>query len=166
MNECGLIQVYTGNGKGKTTASLGLMLRAVGQGFMSSMVQFMKDEASYGETAVHKFLPNFEIIPVGRPGFVNLKNPDPVDKDLAQQGWLLAKEKISSGHYDLVILDEINLALAFGLISTVEVVNFLKNKNRHCEVVLTGRYAPQEVVAIADLVTEMKDLKELKGDGI
>lgn len=166
MNECGLIQVYTGNGKGKTTASLGLMLRAVGQGFKSSMIQFMKDEASYGETAVHKFLPNFEIIPVGRPGFVDLKDPDPVDKKLAQQGWLLAKEKISSGLYDLVILDEINLALAFGLLEVPEVVNALKNKHKHCEVVLTGRYAPQEVVVLADLVTEMKDLKEVKGDGI
>jgi cob(I)alamin adenosyltransferase len=159
MNELGLIQVYTGNGKGKTTATLGLMLRAVGHGLKSSMIQFMKDEASYGETAVHQFLPDFEIIPVGRTGLINLKNPDLIDRELAEQGWNLAKKKISSGQYQLVVLDEINIALKFGLLSISEIVSFLSKKNNACEVVLTGRYAPPEVIELADLVTEMKDLK-------
>ena len=159
MNELGLIQVYTGNGKGKTTASLGLILRAVGHGFKSSMIQFMKDEASYGETVVHNFLPGFEIIPVGRAELVNLKQPDLIDRELAEQGWNLAKKKISSGQYQLVVLDEINIALKFGLLSIPEIVSFLASKNNACEVVLTGRYASPEVIELADLVTEMKDLK-------
>ena len=159
MNELGLIQVYTGNGKGKTTASLGLMLRAVGHDLKSSMIQFMKSEAAYGETVIRNYLPEFEIIPVGRPGLINLKNPDPIDQQLAEQGWALAREKISSGKYNLVVLDEINVALNYGLLSVPEVVNFLANKNKRCEVVLTGRYAPPEVIELADLVTEMKDLK-------
>ncbi len=159
MNELGLIQVYTGNGKGKTTASLGLMLRAAGHGLKSSMIQFMKAEASDGETAIHNFLPNFEIIPVGRSGLVNLKNPAAIDRELADRGWALAKDKISSNNYDLVVLDEINIALKFELLAVSEVVSFLANKNTGCEVVLTGRYAPPAVIELADLVTEMKDLK-------
>ena len=167
MREPGLIQVYTGNGKGKTTASLGLAFRAIGHGFAVLMIQFMKDNSSYGEAIAAPTLPGLTIISAGRNAFVDVRNPDPVDIQLAREGWEQAKQAITSRDHQLVILDEINLVLAAKLIDTQEVAEFLL-ANRSCgvELVLTGRYAPPEILDIADYVTEMKEIKHPLQQGV
>lgn len=159
MADLGLIQVYTGSGKGKTTAGLGLALRAAGHGFKVSIVQFMKSPGYYGEITSAAMLPGLRLIPVGREGFVNLKNPEDIDCKLAQDGWELAKKLISSGQEDIVVLDEINVAMASGLVATKEVVSFLQEKSNQTEVVLTGQNAPEEIIAVAHLVTEMRKIR-------
>jgi cob(I)alamin adenosyltransferase len=166
MAEFGFIQVYTGNGKGKTTASLGLAFRACGHGFRVLMIQFMKECADYGEVKAAHMLPGFKIIQVGRNDFVDLESPDPLDRQLAQAGWQQAKTLIDEGGYDIVILDEINVAMACGLIDTAEVVTFLTERRRPVEIVLTGRYAPGAVIDIADLVTDMQDIKHPYSAGV
>lgn len=168
MADLGLIQVYTGNGKGKTTASLGLALRASGHNFKICMIQFMKDSDQYGEVAASKYLPNFKLIQVGRNDFVNLANPEQIDIDLAKNGWQQAKNIITSGEYDIVILDEINVALACKLISVEDVVAFLtaiKQRPQRPEIILTGRYAPSQIINIADLVTEMQEVRHYYNEG-
>jgi cob(I)alamin adenosyltransferase len=159
MNELGLIQVYTGDGKGKTTASLGLAFRACGHGFRVCMIQFMKGSTEYGEVQAAKLLPGFKLIQSGRSDFVDLADPAPVDRQLAEDGWRLAKSVIDSGEYDMVILDEMNVALSCGLLDTAAVIDFLTTGKRRVEIILTGRYAPAAVVAVAHLVTEMCDIK-------
>lgn len=159
MSELGLIQVYTGNGKGKTTASLGLALRACGHGFKVAMIQFMKENHEYGEFKAAHYLPGFKVIQVGRNDFVDLADPEPVDIQLATTGWQLAKDMIDSKEWDIIILDEINVAMACGLLNTAEIAAFLTAKPREVEVVLTGRYAPEEIIALAHLVTEMQEVK-------
>ncbi|MDR3588954.1 MAG: cob(I)yrinic acid a,c-diamide adenosyltransferase [Negativicutes bacterium] len=159
MKDLGLIQVYTGDGKGKTTASLGLAFRACGHGFKVCMIQFMKGSDKYGEVQAAKLLPGFKLIQSGRDEFVDLTNPDPVDHQLAEDGWSLAKTVIESGEYDIVILDEINVALSCGLVDTASVVDFLTCAQRKVEVILTGRYAPAAIVAAAHLVTEMREIR-------
>jgi len=166
MNRLGLIQVYTGNGKGKTTAALGLALRAIGQGMKVCMVQFMKGDENYGEIKAAKLLPDFTIEQVGRNDFVNLNSPDPIDIKLAQHGWSIAKNCISSGKYDIVILDEINVAMACGLLDTEQVIEFLLAKPRTVEIVLTGRYASEAVQNIAHLVTEMREIRHPYHQGV
>lgn len=166
MKDLGLIQVYTGNGKGKTTASLGLAFRAVGHGLKVCMIQFMKECAEYGEYKAAKLLPGFEVIQVGRHDFVDLANPAEIDRKLAADGWQLAQKVIDSGEYDIVILDEINVATACGLINTAEVANFLTATKRSAEIILTGRYAPDEIIAIAHLVTEMQEIKHPYQQGL
>ena len=116
MKELGLLQVYTGDGKGKTTASLGLAFRAIGHGLKVCMIQFMKNSDIYGEVRLAGKMPGLTILPVGRHDFVNLKNPEEVDIRLAHDGWEQAKRIISSQEYDIVILDEINVALSCGLL--------------------------------------------------
>jgi len=162
----GLIEVYTGNGKGKTTAALGLALRAWGHGLKVLMVQFMKGSPQYGEVKAAAHLAGFSIIQVGRDEFVDLKNPAQVDIDLARTGWAMACRAIDSGDYDIVILDEINVAMACGLLDAGEVVAYLSEKRRPVEIVLTGRYAPEAVLAAADLVTEMKENRHPFAAGI
>lgn len=167
MSELGLIQVYTGNGKGKTTASLGLVFRAAGHGLKTCMLQFMKENSDYGETKAAHYLPGFKLIQVGRNDFVDLENPAAIDVELAQQGWKLAQELILSKEYDMIILDEINVAMACGLIDTDEVVKFLSGlTENHTELILTGRYAPQPILTIAHLVTEMQEIKHPFSQGI
>ncbi|MPM79107.1 Cob(I)yrinic acid a,c-diamide adenosyltransferase [bioreactor metagenome] len=168
MTNLGLIQVYTGNGKGKTTASLGLALRASGHNFKVCMIQFMKDSDAYGEVHASKFLPNFTLIQVGRNDFVNLADPDQIDIDLAQNGWQKAKTIITSGEYEIVILDEINVAIACKLLDVNDVVAFLatvKALPKKPELILTGRYAPQQIIDIADLVTEMQEVRHYYNGG-
>ena len=166
MDRLGLIQVYTGNGKGKTTAALGLALRAIGQGLKVCMVQFMKGDESYGEIRAAKLLPDFTILQVGRNDFVNLNSPDTIDVTLAKKGWEIAKNCISSGKYDIVILDEINVAMACGLLDTEQVIEFLLAKPRTVEIVLTGRYASEAVQNIAQLVTEMREIRHPYHQGV
>lgn len=167
VNEMGMIQVYTGNGKGKTTASLGLALRACGHGFKVLMIQFMKGDREYGEVKAAHCLPNFELRQVGRDCFVNFKDPDPIDIAMVKDGWAQAKEAILSKNFDMVILDELNIALYAKLLPVQEVVDFLKsNSHKNVEIVLTGQLVPFEIVEIADLVTEMKEIKHYFNQGI
>ena len=166
-NALGMIQVYTGDGKGKTTASLGLAMRACGHGLKVCMLQFMKDDPKYGEVQAAKYLPGFKLIPVGRNDFVNLADPAEIDIKLAQDGWELAKTVIQSGEYDIGILDEVNVAMACKLLNTQKVAAFLQEaKGKGTEIVLTGRYAPQAIIDMADLVTEMKEIRHPYMQGI
>lgn len=160
------VQVYTGNGKGKTTAALGLAMRAAGHGFHIYMLQFMKGKINYGELETAKLLPNFEIKQVGRPDFVSKENPDPIDIKLAQEGFEYAKKIIFSQKYDVVILDEINVATDFNLISVDDVVALIEKRPKTVELVLTGRNCPREIVKVADYVTEMLEIKHPFKEGV
>ncbi len=163
----GYIQVYTGNGKGKTTASLGLSVRAAGHGLRTVIIQFMKGWIDYGELkGVAMLSPYVEIHQAGRDTFVNREDPDPEDIRLARDGWELAKATVLARKADIVVLDEINCAVSFGLLPVSEVLDLLRKKPDGMEIVLTGREAPEEIVAIADLVTEMRDVKHYYDKGI
>lgn len=152
----GMVHIYTGNGKGKTTAALGLALRAIGHGFKVFMLQFMKGSKNYGEIiAAEKYLPAFTIVQSGLETFVDKENPSREDLDLARQGLDLAKKVVSENQYDMVILDEINVALDFKLIPLAEVVELVKNRPPEMELVLTGRYVPQEILELGDVVSEV-----------
>ena len=158
----GLIIVYTGKGKGKTTAALGIVLRSVGHGYKVGMIQFIKGEWYYGELSSSKRLePEFEMIAAGK-GFVGIiddDHPIEIHQRAAQEAVTLAKERLSSGIYDIMILDEINYAMKLNLISVQDVLDIIKQKPKKTSLVLTGNYAPDEVISIADLVTEMKEVK-------
>jgi cob(I)alamin adenosyltransferase len=163
----GLIQVYTGDGKGKTTCALGLALRAVGQGFQVYMVQFMKGwETGEARVAADRLAPDLTLRPFGRPGLVNLRAPAAADLALIREAWELARQVILAGEHDLVILDEINLVLTFKLLPLGEVLQVLRDRPPGVELVLTGRQAPPELVALADLVTEMRPVKHYYEAGV
>jgi len=165
--EKGLVQVYTGNGKGKTTASLGLAFRAVGHGFKVMVIQFMKGNIQYGELeSAKKLSPSLTIHQMGRETFVSKTNPDPVDIEWAQKGFALAKEAILSGNYDVVILDEINVAIDYGLIPLSNLLQLIDSKPATVELILTGRNAAPEIIEKADLVTEMVERKHYYKKGI
>ena len=170
MTDLGLIQVYTGNGKGKTTASLGLAFRACGHGFKVCMIQFMKDNKDYGEVKASLSLPGFTLLQVGRNDFVNLENPEEIDHKLAIEGWEFSKTTILSGQYDIIILDEINVAMACKLLNADVVAKFLtvdcKDLKKKPEIILTGRYAPPQIIEIAHLVTEMQEVRHNYNSGI
>jgi cob(I)alamin adenosyltransferase len=157
--EKGLIQVYTGSGKGKTSAAFGLALRAIGRGLKVFIIQFIKGGFDYGELYVVDKLPNLELKAFGRGKFITEKPAGKEDIRLAEEALALAEKVVKSGEYDVVILDEINVALNLKLISLEKVLKLLKNKPTHVELVLTGRYAPSEIIEAADLVTEMKEVK-------
>lgn len=161
----GYVQLYTGNGKGKTTAALGAALRALGHGKRVAVIQFMKGRF-YGEIAAIERLEGLSIEQHGRDEFVDAENPDPIDRELARTGWSRAKELALDPAIDMLILDEINVAVAFGLIDLSEVIAFVKSKPKHLELILTGRYAPPELIEAADTVTEMKEIKHHYSAGI
>jgi len=167
MARHGLVIVHTGNGKGKTTAALGLALRAVGQGLKVSMVQFIKGSWKYGELRAPEFLPGFEIHPMGR-GFVDLgsEKPNPEDVALARETFAVAREKVLSGTFDMVILDEVNYAVSYGLLEVEAVLGLLRERPPEVHLVLTGRDARPEVVEAADLVTEMREVKHAFHKGV
>lgn len=157
--EKGLVQVYTGDGKGKTSAAFGLALRAIGRGLQVYIIQFIKGGFDYGELYIIDKLPNLKLKAFGRGRFVTRQPPEKVDVEFAEEAFQLAVEAVKSGDYDMVILDEINVALHLKLISLKKVLELIKNKPKHVELVLTGRYAPNEIIEIADLVTEMREVK-------
>lgn len=157
--ENGLIQVYTGSGKGKTSAAFGLALRAIGRGLKVYIIQFIKGGFDYGELYIVDKLPNLKLKAFGRGKFITEKPAEKEDKALAEEALALAEKVVKSGEYDIVVLDEINVALNLKLISLERVLSLLKNKPFHVELVLTGRYAPKEIIEVADLVTEMKEVK-------
>ncbi|HEY5560660.1 MAG TPA: cob(I)yrinic acid a,c-diamide adenosyltransferase [Clostridiaceae bacterium] len=162
--EKGYIQVYTGNGKGKTTAALGISLRAVCAGKKVFFGQFVKG-MKYSELMAVNYLPNFTMHQFGRDSFIFGK-PDEVDLELAEKALKEIQNILSIGDYDLVVLDEINIAMYLELFSTSRVIDILKKKKPEVEVILTGRYAPDEIIEIADLVTEMKEIKHYYNDGV
>ena len=159
MKDFGMLHVYTGTGKGKTSAALGLALRAAGHGAKVTMLCFMKGDPTYGEAQAFRFVPNFIIKQMGRDSFVNFRNPDPIDVKMAQEAWEEGKRILLQKETDVLILDEINLAMAKSLIDTSEVVSFLHDHRGKTEVVCTGREAPQELIDEADLVTDMQEIK-------
>jgi cob(I)alamin adenosyltransferase len=163
----GMIQVYTGNGKGKTTAALGLACRAVGYGLKVFIIQFMKGNMRNGEVATAKRLaPYLTIRQMGRGCLVRREGPDPEDIRCAQEAMALAGEIIREGEYDIVILDEINVAVDWGLVDKEAVLKVMDERPSHVELILTGRYAAPEIIEQADLVTEMKEIKQYFTKGI
>lgn len=164
--ELGLVHVYTGDGKGKTTAALGLAIRAIGNGLKVAMVQFMKSPENYGEWEMARSIENLHLLSMGRSCLVEPGKPLEEDIDAAAAALRKAEELLCSGEYDLMILDEVNVAAAWGLVRTEDVVELVKNRPPHVEVVLTGRYAPQEFIDLADLVTEMRLIKHPFQKGI
>jgi len=164
--ERGLMQVYTGNGKGKTTAALGLALRMAGQGGRVAFIQFMKGWDFYGEIEGLKRIPNVRHERTGTPDYVYRGQESPVDQNEAQRGFELARECLQGGHYDLVVLDELNVVLDFGLLDLEPVMEMLRSRPSHVEVVVTGRGAPQLLLDAADLVTEMREIRHPYAKGM
>ncbi len=166
--EKGLVMVYTGNGKGKTTAALGLALRQVGWGRRVLVIQFMKGEGNvYGERiAAQKYLPLLEIEQHGRNEFVRLDNPDESDTLLAQGAMRRARQAVASGVYDLIVLDEVNVAMAAGLVEVDDVLDFVEEKPVELDLVLTGRYCPEAIMKVADMVSEIKEIRHHYAKGI
>lgn len=164
----GLILVNTGNGKGKTTASLGMAFRAWGQGMKVLVLQFIKGGWKYGELkAAEKLGSNFEIRQMGE-GFIKGADDKSLDehRQAAQEALNAARTEVSSGKYDLVILDEILYAIHYGLIALDDVLALLAQKPENLHLVLTGRNAPPEIIEQADLVTEMREIKHPYAQGI
>jgi cob(I)alamin adenosyltransferase len=157
--EKGLVQVYTGNGKGKTSAAFGLALRATGRGLKVCIIQFIKGGFDYGELYVADKLPGLKLKAFGRGKFVSEKKPDKEDVDLAEEALKTAEEAVKSREYDVIVLDEVNVALNLKLIRTERVLQLIKEKPAQTELVLTGRKAPKEIIETADLVTEMVEVK-------
>jgi cob(I)alamin adenosyltransferase len=163
----GYIQVYTGKGKGKTTAALGQALRAAGRGLRTLIVMLMKDFA-YGELkSLNQWNQWIRLEQYGNDRFVFRKQP-PGDEDIqaAKLAIKRAREAMVSGRYDLVILDEVCVAVHFGLLETREVISLLEEKPLTVELILTGRYCPDELIARADLVTEMFEIKHYYQNGV
>ena len=164
----GLIIVNTGPGKGKTTAAMGTALRAVGNGMKVLMLQFLKGSWHYGELdAVKAFGDNFIMKQLGR-GFVKVggAETDPEDIRMVEEAWNESREAILSGKWDLVVLDEINYAISYGMLDPDKVVETLKQKPEMVHVILTGRNAHPKIVEIADTVTEMRQVKHAYEAGI
>jgi len=162
----GLVQVYTGNGKGKTSAAFGLALRAIGRGLKVYIIQFIKGGFDYGELYAIKKLPNLKLEAFGHGKFITEKPPQDDDIKSAKEALDLAREIIKKGEFDIVILDEINVALTLELVKIQDVIDLVKEKPEHVEMVLTGRNAPKEIVEVADLVTEMREIKHPFKKGI
>jgi cob(I)alamin adenosyltransferase len=164
----GLILINTGPGKGKTTAAMGTALRAVGNGMRVLMLQFLKGSWHYGELdAVQAFGDNFVMKQLGR-GFVKVggAETDPEDIRLVEAAWDEARAAILSGDWDMVVLDEINYAIGYGMLDPAKVVETLKQRPEMVHVILTGRNAHPDLVAIADTVTEMRQVKHAYESGI
>lgn len=163
--EKGKIHVYTGSGKGKTTAAIGLGIRASGANNKIIMIQFMKGR-KYSELKTIDDIQNFDYIQFGRDEFVSKENPQKIDIDLAKKGFEYAKKIIKEKKYDMLILDEINVAVDFNLIKVDEVLKIMHDKPENMELVLTGRYANTEFVKNADIVTEMLEIKHPYQNGL
>ncbi len=162
----GLIIVHTGDGKGKTTAALGIALRAVGHKMKVKMIQFIKGKWRSGELEAAELLtPYLEITPMGR-GFTWDEKDIGEDRKAAAEAWELSKKVIFSGDYDIVILDEINYAIAYKLLDVENVLEVLKRKPENLHLILTGRKAHPAIMDIADLITEMKTIKHPFEEGV
>lgn len=168
-SERGLVIVYTGDGKGKTTAALGMALRAVGRGWRVLMIQFGKGAWHYAELdSSQRLAPDFEILPMGI-GFYKIlddKHSEAEHRAAAQNALTFARAKMDTGEYDMLILDEVNGLVGAGLVSLQDILQLLDTKPADLTLVLTGRNAPQEIIERADLVTEMREIKHPYQKGI
>ena len=164
MNDKGYIQIYTGNGKGKTTCALGLSLRAVCNGYSVFFGQFLKGQ-DYSELKTVDLLSNFTIRQYGASHFI-FDNPSDEDIKMAKDGLLDIKNEMLTKKYDIVVMDEVNIAVHKYLITVNDVIDVLKARPKNTEVILTGRYAHEKLIEIADLVTEMKEIKHYYTQGV
>ena len=185
-NNQGYVQVYTGNGKGKTTAALGITMRASGAGMKVAFIQFMK-ALGYSEQKILPTLPGVTWKTLGKPFFIAKAgsiseeelagygdacvvfeegNPPEDYVKMIADGFAEAREIVLSGEYDMVVLDEINCVMYFGLLGAGEVLDLIRNKPAHTELILTGRCAPEEIIEAADLVTEMREIKHYYNEGV
>jgi len=162
----GLVQVFTGDGKGKTSAALGVVLRALGHGLRVYIVYFMKGDYPYGERRILSELANVTMASFGSREFVNPENVKPEEKEQAKRALAAGREAMLSGNYDLVVLDEVNIAVAWKLVELDEVITLINDKPENVELVLTGRKADTKLVQLADLVTEMLKIKHPYDEGI
>ena len=156
--EKGLLIVFTGHGKGKTTAALGMAMRAAGHGMRVLILQFIKGAWAYGELQSLGKMEEIEIKPLGS-GFTWKKESLEEDRRLAEAGWDEAVSEMKRGYYDMIVFDELNVVLSYGLLTVEAVMDALENRPPGPHIVVTGRDAPDELIAIADLVTEMKEVK-------
>ena len=161
----GRVIVYTGEAQGKTTASLGVALRSIAHGKRVVIIQFMKGRKDTGEYLIKDVLPNYEIYQFGRKEFVDLSNPDDEDKRLAREALNFAKKKLKEKPF-LLILDEINIACHINLIPIEDVIDLIKSKPEETNLILTGRYADEKLIELADIVTEMKEVKRESVDAV
>lgn len=155
----GLVQVFTGDGKGKTSAAIGSVIRALGHGKKVYLVFFMKGDYPYGERQILSKLPGVTLESFGSRDFVDPKNIKPEDRAEAAKALAAAREAMLSGKYDLVVLDEVNVAVFFELISVDDVLKLIQDKPQKVELILTGRRADTKIVQAADLVTECLKIK-------
>jgi len=162
--EKGYIHIYTGNGKGKTTASFGLALRAAMFGKKVYIGQFVKGMA-YEETKCTSYIPGITIEQFGTECFIN-REPEEEDIIRAKKGLEKCRQSLSNGEYDVVIMDEVTIAVFYKLLSDEDIISVLKEKAEQVEVVLTGRYASEKLIAIADLVSEIKEVKHYYSEGV
>src|SRR5262245_27076525 len=161
----GVVLVITGNGKGKTTAGFGCALRALGHGFRVAIIQFMKGRI-YGELDVFRDKLGVDLWQFGRNAYVDPKQPDPKDLELARAGMNKAWDIVRGGQHDLLILDEINVVADFGLIPPDEVLDLARSRPRWMDLVATGRNAPAPLVEMADTVSEVREIKHHYKKGI
>ena len=162
----GLVQIFTGDGKGKTSAALGVVLRALGHGLRVYIAYFMKGDYPYGERRVLSKLPNVTMASFGQKGFIDPANIKPEEIEQARQALATAREAMLSGNYDLVVLDEVNLAAAWKLVELDEVIRLIGDKPRNVELILTGCKADTQLIKLADLVTEMLKIKHPYDEGV
>ena len=162
----GLVQIFTGDGKGKTSAAIGAIIRALGHGLKVYVGIFMKGDHPSGERDILSQLPNVTMESFGMGGFVGQANIMPEEKEQAKRGLAAASKAMLSGNYDLVVLDEINLAVAWNLVELDEVLKLIDSKPEGVELILTGRQADSRLVKAADLVTEMLKIKHPYDEGV
>ncbi|WP_434510740.1 cob(I)yrinic acid a,c-diamide adenosyltransferase [Desulfitobacterium sp. AusDCA] len=162
----GLLLMYTGNGKGKTTAALGLSLRALGHGQKVGFLQFMKGSKNYGEVKISEKLLDLTLIQTGRDCFVSYENPDPVDIAMAHEGLDILAQWFKEDCFDLIVADELLVALGFRLVTVQEVLALLEKRPPRLNLILTGRYAPDEILDIADTVTIMQEHRHAYQQGV
>jgi cob(I)alamin adenosyltransferase len=165
LKKPGLIMVFTGDGKGKTTAATGQALRALGHGYSVYMIHFMKGR-EYGEFIAMANMPNLTLVRAGRDNFVNRDHPEQIDIELALEGFAKARAAVLSGKYDLVVLDEINVAVDYGLIAEADLLQLLQQKPPEVTIILTGRGASTELVKRADMVSEILAVKHHYSQGV
>ena len=162
----GLVEIFTGNGKGKTSAALGTVLRALGHGLRVHVIFFMKGNYPYGERNMLPKLENVSFQNFGHENFVDPNNVKKEEREQASEALKAARESITSGKFDLVVLDEVNVAVAWKLINIEELLELIREKPQNVELILTGRYADQRLIEKADLVTEMMEVKHPYKNGI
>ncbi len=162
----GLVEVFTGNGRGKTSAALGVVLRALGHDLRVCVIHFMKGPFPYGEQKTLARLPNVTVEMFGRLSFVDPRNVEEEDRNEAKKALDAAREAVLSGKYDLIVLDEVNVASAWGLVDVEAVTRLIEDKPGEVALILTGRYADRKLVKLADLVTEMVEVKHPSDNGV